>query len=315
MRGLHHLYERMPFYVVGKEISLEDVRLALEKMPDRFTEHPATCLILTNMNYVEAPWLKPQRADAGPTLWREVVLKGTSAAEFEAQIVALDDFLAETWRASISPKSGNPIYERPVVLALYREDCRFLLDAVIPTPETVFADYDLVIASQPYRARASTRFKADRIVAPLARSLRAGGRLVGIHSAGGDPGLEIIQKVWPGEQPFATGAAELVAATQAALGDEAAGFEVSGLDEAEGRFQYHMHTLPSEIDHGGSSIGTSTLMAAWNAATYVAQIEDHRLEEAMKTSGYIEATREVLRAHQGLWFWDESFVVARRPES
>ena len=26
----------MPFYIVGKEISLEDVRLALEKMPDRF---------------------------------------------------------------------------------------------------------------------------------------------------------------------------------------------------------------------------------------------------------------------------------------
>ena len=34
--------------IVGKEISLEDIRLALEKMPDRFFEHPETVLVLTN---------------------------------------------------------------------------------------------------------------------------------------------------------------------------------------------------------------------------------------------------------------------------
>ena len=35
-----------------------------------------------------------------------------------------------------------------------------------------------------------------------------------------------------------------------------------------------MHTLPSEISSTASSIGTSTLFAAWNAAIYVAQVED-----------------------------------------
>ena len=44
------------------------------------------------------------------------------------------------------------------------------------------------------------------------------------------------------------------------------------------RFRYAMHTLPSEMS---SSIGTSTLLAAWNAAIYVAQIEDERLEAVM----------------------------------
>ena len=64
------------------------------------------------------------------------------------------------------------------------------------------ADYDLVIASQPYRARASVEFKASKVVAPLVRALRAGGRLIGIHSHGGDPGMEIIDGVWPGDAPF-----------------------------------------------------------------------------------------------------------------
>ena len=75
-------------------------------------------------------------------------------------------------------------------------------------------------------------------------------------------------------------------------------------------FRYDMHTLPTEIE--GSSIGTSTLFAAWNAAIYVSQIEDARLEGVVADGSYLEATRDVLSTYGGLWFYDESFVVARR---
>jgi hypothetical protein len=72
-----------------------------------------------------------------------------------------------------------------------------------------------------------------------------------------------------------------------------------------------MHTLPSEIS---ASIGTSTLLAAWNAAIYVAQVEDDRLTEVVADGRYLDATREVLREHGGLWFYDESYVISRRRE-
>ena len=42
MRAMHRRFPVMPFFIVGKEISLEDVRLSLEKLPDRFIEHPAS---------------------------------------------------------------------------------------------------------------------------------------------------------------------------------------------------------------------------------------------------------------------------------
>jgi len=135
-------------------------------------------------------------------VWKEVKLKGDTSAEFDQQITALESFLGENWRTTASPKTGNPVYERPVALVIYREDCEFLLHTVVPTQETVQADYDLVIASQPYRARASVEFKARRVIAPLAKGLRPGGRLIGIQSCGDDPALEIIQKVWPEEDPF-----------------------------------------------------------------------------------------------------------------
>ena len=62
------------------------------------------------------------------------------------------------------------------------------------------------------------------------------------------------------------------------------------------------------------SIGTSTLFAAWNAAIYVAQVEDDRLADVVADGGYLDATGEVLREHGGLWFYDESYVISRRRE-
>ena len=38
------------------------------------------------------------------------------------------------------------------------------------------------------------------VVAPLANSLGPGGRLIGIHSCGHDPGAEIVREVWPDDK-------------------------------------------------------------------------------------------------------------------
>ena len=313
MRAMHARFPTMPFYIVGKEISLEDVRLALEKMPDRLFEHPATVLVMTNMSYSEAPWLTPGSvASATSLIWHELALTGSTAHEFEEQIGELQPFLAEQWRARPGRSSGNPVYEKPVVLVIYRDDHKFLLDAVRPRRGLARADYDLVIASQPYRARAPLEFKARRIVAPLAKSLAPGGRMIGIHSHGDDPGLEIIREVWPGEDPFITDRHALLRATKAELGGAGRNLNFGAHADARALFRYDMHTLPTEIS---DTIGTSTLFAAWNAAVYVAQIEDQRLSEAIASGVYLDATKDVLRRHGGLWFWDESYVISRKRDS
>src|SRR5450631_3373579 len=80
MRAMHDRFPHLPFYLVGKEISLEDVRLALQKMSDRFCEHPATVLVLTNLAYADAPWLQVKSLNAASSLvWQEVPLTGDSA--------------------------------------------------------------------------------------------------------------------------------------------------------------------------------------------------------------------------------------------
>ena len=310
MRSMHARFPTMPFYIVGKEISYEDVRLTLEKMADRFFEHPSTVLVLTNLYYAEAPWLTPKTPEAARgMLWKDVVLSGNSSHAFEEQITALAPFLHDNWRAGISSRTGNPVYQRPVVLTLHREDHSFLLDPILPKPGRVNADYDLVIASQPYRARASAKFKAEKVVAPLARALAPGGRLIGIHSKGGDPGSEIIESVWPGDNPFVSDRHAILREVKLALGKEARHFNLNANADARSVFRYDMHTLPDEVS---GPIGTSTLFAAWNAAIYVSQVEDQRVSQAVTNARYLEQTDKVLKKHGGLWFYDETYVVSRR---
>ena len=310
MRAMHARFPTMPHYFAGKEISLEDIRLTLQNVPDRFYEHPATVLVFTNMHYSEAPWLRVRSpAAANSLVWHEVALSGATSFDFEEQIASLQPFLAENWQAKVSPRTGNPVYERPVVLVLYRQDHRFLLDSVLPRPGRTEANYDLVIASQPYRARTSAELKAKRVVAPLARALGPGGRMIGIHSAGQDPGLEIVQKVWPGEQPFVTNRHDILRAVKAELGQSDPDLNYNAYADARSMIRYEMHTLPDDL---AGHIGTSAIFAAWNAATYVAQIEDDRLTEAVRDVRYIEATEEVLMAHGGLWFNDETYLISRR---
>ena len=310
LRQLHGHFPTVPLLVVGKEISLEDVRLTLEKLPDRFSEHPQTVVVLTNLNYREAPWLRPTDEDARSRVnWREVALEGHTAHEFDRQIANLRPILADWWKVRTSRNTGNPVYVEPSVIVLYRTDHRFALDAVIPKPGTPIDGYDLVIAAQPFRARHRAELKVRLVLEPLAASLATGGRMITIQSTGQDPGMEIIRRVWPGEEPFRTPGPVLVQELRSRLASDYRERDFSIDSESHSFFRYSLHVMPNEVTE---NIGTSTRLAAWNAAVYVAQIDDERITRAMSDGAYLDATAEVVARHGGLWFVDESFVVVRR---
>ncbi len=310
MRAMHQRYPNIPFYMVGKEISLEDLRLSLDKMPDRLVEHPASVVAMTNLFYSEAPWLHPNNEEVAKNLvWKTIALDGQSSIGFQEQLRELDTFLVDNWQVRSSPTSGNPLYVKPTVLVIYRKDHSFLLDNVIPRLGERRADYDLVLASQPWRARTAPQQKAKAVLAPLARSLAPGGRMLTVQSTGNDPGEEIINAIWPDIELFPVNRYDLIAALQAELGTQAEDFDLSIPSGGDAMLSYRMHTLPEEI---GPSIGTSTLSAAWNAATYVAQIDDRMLEETHGSSRHFSITADILKRYGGLWFNDEVFAISRR---
>ena len=311
MRSMHGRFPHMPFYIAGKEISLEDIKLVLQKLPDRLYEHPATVFVLTNMAYAEAPWLQPEIACGRlqPGLARGGPDRVRRRPSSRRRSLNCSRFSTKTG-APTSPSvpacrfmNGRSRWCSTATITA------FMLDPVIPKPGRAEANFDLIIASQPYRAKSSETFRAKRIIAPLARALRAGGRLIGIHSHGHDPGMEIIEAVWPGENPFSISRHELLRAVKYELGSAGRDLNFNAYADHRSIFRYDMEALPNEVM---GPIGTSTAFAAWNAAVYVAQIEDDRLTEVTQSGRYLDATKDVLRKHNGLWFYDESYVISRR---
>ena len=312
LRRIHQRFPHAPVLVVGKEISLEDVRLAMDKIADRLVEHPETVFVFTNLYFYEAPYLQPKNPqDRARTIFRDIRLDGTNSYEYERQIKDVHEELADLWQVAASPVTGNPRYVTPTVVTISRSDRAFTLEALIPKTGNSALRYDLALAAQPYRARLSVDKKVDYVLAPLADALAPNGVLIGIQSTGRDPALEIVREIWPDENPFQTPGPLLTRALlekMSRVSPDQSFRDVT--DNSNALFRFRMHTMPSEVDE---NIGTSTLLAAWNAAAYVAQIEDSRLTDVM-TGGadYIAATRKILERYGGLWFTNEAFVVQRK---
>jgi len=310
LRAMHDRFPEIPFLACAKEISMEDVRLGLEKMADRFAEHPQMVLVITNMRYAEAARLYPKNVNEQSNLKRwDVALKGTTAKHFDSQLRDLTDIVRDGWQTRPSPKTGNPLYVNPAMIVLYREDQKFALDVVIPDEKPLQSGFDMIMCAQPYRSRTPADKKVKTVLAPMAKSLSVDGRMIVVQSTGYDPGMEIVRKIWPDEIPFATPRHDIIEALKKELGDDSA-FQCCVAAEENALFKYSLHSLPEEI----SNIGTSALLAAWNAAIYVAQMSDEQIDQAMIDNSYIEATRQVVNRHGGLWFLNESFVVVHEQE-
>ncbi len=308
MRRTHESFPHVPWLIAGKEISIEDVRRTLERLPDRFYEHPEMVFVVTNMHYREAPDLWPADAAAAADLvWREVPLEGTTTRRFSEQIRALYPTLAADWEVYSSPKTGNPLYRRPAVLVLYRKDREFPLRPLIPKRGDTARRYDLVVASHVYRAKTPLAAKVRTVVGPLVHAIAPGGRLIAVHAHGNDPGLEIIRGVWPDEEPFIHDRHDIVAEARRRIDDPALHYPT--LTDEEAIFSYDLHAMPSEAQE---HIGTSSILATWNAAVYVAQIDEARLSEALASGAYVDATRAVIQRYGKVWFNDEAYIIERR---
>lgn len=311
MRHLHQRFPTVPFLVVGKEISHEDVRIGLERMADRLSEHPQTVLAITNMLYTEAPNLWPSTEEKQANLnWLEVPFEGDTAYDFDEQIRDLLPLMREWWQTRISERTGNPVYAAPSVIVIYRKDQEWPLSPVIPRRGAGGLLYDLILAAQPFRATQSAAAKVKTVLAPLAKALAPGGNMVIVQSTGKDPGMEIIRTLWPDEDPFRTPRFELLRELRVQLGDSNPDLRFLSYPDSRAEFRYELQLQPEEV---ASSIGTSALLAAWNAATYVAQTGDDRLRDAMTRGDYLEVTQDILKKYNGLWFTDESFLVSRAP--
>ena len=304
LRNCHREFPTIPFLVYGKEISMEDVRLSIEKLPDRFMEHPNMIFVASNLYYSEIASLNSSNSVKQQHIkWDILKLKGNSSFEFNQQLSQLDTMLQNNWQVERHPTSGNPTYKLPSVLIIYRKDHEFSLDHIIPKQDGAKNYFDLIIASQPYRSRISVQKKVDYVVKPMIQALASKGRLILVHASGNDPSMKIIKKVWPDENPFPSLSSDITAYLIRILNKNI--LRKLKLHSPE-IFRYNLRALPNEIENG---IATSLIFSSWNAATYVCQINNENVMEAEQDGQYVHHIQKTIKKYGGIWFNDELLVI------
>ena len=306
LRIAHQKFPTVPFYVSCKDVSMEDARITIEKLADRFVEHPNMVFTISNLHYSEAGYLKSNNQSKQQNMnWSSIALDGDSSFGFYEQLRQLGPLLKENWRVEEN-KQGNTTYENPSVICIYRKDHEFTLDQIIPTKKDSINEFDLVIVSQAYRSRASVEKKVNNVIKPMVNLLAPNGKMVAFHSYGNDPGLNAINQLWPDENPFPNKGHDIIQYMKNNLGNELNGKIHFREPEI---FEYKLRSQPNEINSG---IATSLVFSAWNACTYVAQISDQMVKEKEADQSYIKCIEDIIRDHDGLWFYDEMLVADRK---
>ena len=179
-------------------------------------------------------------------------------------------------------------------------------ESVIPKKNDGKLHYDFIIASQPYRSRISAEKKVKYVIDPMIKSLDKNGKLVVVHACGGDPGNQIVKKIWPKEKPFPS------------LHDSIVKYIKNNTDKEflrdlkfhkKQKIKYILRALPNEISGG---IATSLIFSAWNAAVYVNQISDEQIMRAERQKNYQKIVQQIVNKYQGIYFNNELFVIEKK---
>ena len=309
LRAVHKEDPAVPFLAVVKGRGLDDLRNTLGRLIDRLTEHPLGVLAMTNMYVPEALDLVKYSPDnPEEVVWREVALAGSHSHDFQVQLSGLFGDLAEEW--TVHPGDQNqPVYRKPSVLVIYREDHKFLLDGLIPRQRAEERRYDFGLVFHALLHSHYMDFKTHHVVKPILDRLDIGGRAMIVQPHGSDPAHEIVKRVWPDRALPVVSRHEIIRAVRRALSHDVERFSFHGLTDSTSLFRFDMHTVPALP---GGEYGASTLSSAWNNAVYFAQVSESLIQQAMTgDSSWLDHTRDVLAEQDGLWFVNEMFVVGR----
>ena len=307
IRQCHEAKPNIPILVSTKEISIEDVRLGLEKLPDRFVEHKNTVFVISNLHYAEAANLRSNNPKKQKKInWNVVKLKGNTSLDFAEQLRSQNSFLEKKWNIEINKKNGNPTYKEPSVMIIYREDQEFNVNELIPTKNNSVNKFDLIIASQPYRSRISAEKKVKYVIHPMIDALKKNGKLLTIHASGNDPANKIIKKIWPKENPFPSLSNSIIHYLKKNLDKNL----LAKLNfEDKQIIKCKLRALPNELT---GSIATSLIFSAWNASIYVNQIDDDKVLKIEKSKNYEDIVQKIVTKNKGLYFNNEIFVIEKK---
>ena len=211
IKSVHRYHPYTSLLITGKEISYEDLKNTLEKMPDRFVEHPNLLVTMTNVKFSELGLIESASKINNKKI-REfnLILKSDNSYDFNSQITGnkLGNFIKKHWGIEID-KKGRTSYSNPCIVRIYREDNSRHLKQFLNN-DYKNNNYDLIIASQAYRAASSVKIKVNNEIGPLMRLLNKSGKLLVTHSYGGKSIQKVLKTAFKDKEAFPNNAKDII---------------------------------------------------------------------------------------------------------
>ena len=164
IKSFHKYHPYTSLLITGKEISYEDLKNTLDKMPDRFVEHSNLLVTMTNVKFSELGLIENSKKINNKRVKEfNLVLKSNNSFDFNDQISgsSLGNFIKKNWGIEID-KKGRTSYSNPCLIRIYRQDNEKHLKQFINN-DYKNNNYDLIIASQAYRAASSVKVKINNV--------------------------------------------------------------------------------------------------------------------------------------------------------
>jgi len=211
IKSFHRYHPYTSLLITGKEISYEDLKNTLEKMPDRFVEHPNLMITMTNVKFAELGLIETSKKIKNKKVKEfNLILKSDNSFDFHSQITgnALGNFIKKNWGIEIDSKSRTS-YSNPCIIRVYREDHEKHFKQFVKY-DYKNNNYDLIIASQAYRAASSVGVKVKNVIGPLMRLLNKSGKLLVTHSIGGESIQKILKMAFKDKEAFPNTAKDII---------------------------------------------------------------------------------------------------------
>tara|TARA_Y100001970_G_scaffold68446_1_gene87164 strand:+ start:2623 stop:3735 length:1113 start_codon:yes stop_codon:yes gene_type:complete len=305
IKSFHKYHTYTSLLITGKEISYEDLKNTLEKTPDRFVEHPNLLITMTNVKFSELALIECSKKIKGKKIKVfNLVLKNNNSFDFHTQITGrlLGNFIKKNWGIEID-KKGATSYSTPCMIRIYREDNEKHLKKFLEN-DYENNNYDLIIASQSYRAAASVKSKVDNVIGPLIGLLNKSGKLLVTHTCGGEPILKILRVAFKDRDFFPNTAKDIIKFLKDSPFGEASLYSFS----KPINYYFGFKRTP---DQTVSELFGHNLDAKWSNILYVGQVAEKDIQLLEKNSKLMKKVRKTIDSSNKMLFKNELFTITK----
>ena len=305
IKSFHKYHPYSSLLITGKEISYEDLKNTLEKMPDRFVEHPNLLITMTNVKFSELGLIENSNKIKDKKVKEfNLVLKSNNSFDFNSQITGnlLGNFVKKNWGIEIDKKDRTS-YSCPCIIRVYREDNEKHLKKFLNN-NYKNNNYDLIIASQAYRAASSVNVKVKNVIGPLMRLLNKSGKLLITHSIGGGSVQKVLKLAFKNKEAFPNKAKDIIEHLKDDPFGENNIYKFS-------KPQNYYFTFKRAPDKTVTELFGHNTDAKWANMLYVGQIAEKDIQALEKNTALQRKIRGVIDKSKEIQFQNEIFSITK----